>query len=96
MQALAQRLAKPARLSFKDWCRDPQMAAEVFAAVQQFGRKSGLMKAEIPSKILLCAEEWLPDSGLVTAALKLGRIKIQEFYQMDIDRLYGLADSKST
>ncbi|CAG2178123.1 unnamed protein product, partial [Oppiella nova] len=96
MQALAQRLAKPARLTFKDWCRDPQMAAEVFAAVQQFGRKSGLMKAEIPSKILLCAEEWLPDSGLVTAALKLRRIKIQEFYQMDIDRLYGLADSKST
>jgi long-chain acyl-CoA synthetase len=51
---------------------------------------------EIPSKIRLCCEEWLPDSGLVTAALKLRRKNIQDFYQMEINKMYGTQDSKST
>ena len=34
------------------------------------------------------AAPWLPDSGLVTAALKLKRKEIQRTYQQDIDRMY--------
>jgi len=96
IRLLAQKLGKRETTPFNDLCRDADVKREVRAAVQEFGRKSRLLKPEIPSKIMLCSEEWLPDSGLVTAALKLRRNKIQEFYQLDIDRLYAISDSKST
>jgi hypothetical protein len=35
-----------------------------------------------------------PDSGLVTAALKIKRKEIQDFYQREIDRMYGTSSSK--
>ena len=37
----------------------------------------------------LCREEWTPESGLTTAAMKLKRRPLQEFYQADINRMYG-------
>lgn len=43
---------------------------------------------EIPTKFKLCPEEWLPDTGLVTAALKIRRKQIHDFYKSDIDRMY--------
>lgn len=50
---------------------------------------------EIPLKLKLCSEDWLPDSGLVTAALKVRRKKIHAFYKRDLDRLYEAASSKN-
>lgn len=46
----------------------------------------------------LCHEDWQPDTGLVTAAYKIRRKKIQQFYQQDIDELYevSLRPSKSS
>ena len=37
----------------------------------------------------LCEEEWTPESGLTTAAMKLKRKPLQQFYQADINRMYG-------
>ena len=44
---------------------------------------------EIPSKIRLVSDEWMPDSGLVTAALKIRRKNIQDYYRTEIMSLYG-------
>ena len=41
-------------------------------------------------KVHLSLELWTPDSGLVTAAFKLKRRPLQEFYQGEIDRMYGV------
>lgn len=49
---------------------------------------------EIPLRLKLCPEDWLPDTGLVTAALKVRRKKIQAYYKRDLDRLYEAATSK--
>ncbi|KAH9376088.1 hypothetical protein HPB48_012291 [Haemaphysalis longicornis] len=46
-------------------------------------------KAELPRKIKLCSEMWMPDSGLVTVTMKIRRKPIESFYQKDIDALYG-------
>lgn len=47
-------------------------------------------------QIKLCTEEWVPDSGLVTAAFKIRRKQIQQFYQADIDDMYSpVGSSKS-
>jgi hypothetical protein len=34
------------------------------------------------------------ESGLTTAAMKLKRKPLQEFYQLDIDRMYGISNIK--
>ena len=59
--------------SLHELCRDPEVLNLVINEISKFGNHCGLHKTEIPSKVLLVADEWLPDSGLVTAALKLRR-----------------------
>lgn len=57
------------------------------------------MRTEIPTKVKLCAEEWQPENGLVTAAFKIRRKIIEEFYQNSIDEMYNPnvnGNSKST
>lgn len=58
-----------------------------------------LQKTEIPSKIKLCSEDWQPENGLVTAALKIRRKIIEQFYHNSIEEMYGHSSngtSKST
>ena len=66
-------------------CRDKEIIAAATEQVKSYGSKSGLLRYEIPLKIKLCPEPWTPDSGLVTAALKIRRRQIQDFYQKDIE-----------
>ena len=57
------------------------------------------MKTEIPAKVKLCSEDWQPENGLVTAALKIRRKMIEQFYQNSIEEMYGQnsnGTSKST
>jgi long-subunit acyl-CoA synthetase (AMP-forming) len=39
--------------------------------------------------VKLCSEEWTTSNALVTPALKIRRKNIQQFYESDIDRMYG-------
>ena len=55
----------------------------------RFGTKNGLEKFEVPKKIQLVYDEWTPDSGLVTAALKLKRKQVEETYRGEILSLYN-------
>lgn len=73
---------------------DPDVNVEVLKELQSHAKRSGLHKSEIPVKIKLVKEEWTPDSGLVTAALKIRRKPIKEFYQQYIDAMYGRNSSE--
>lgn len=87
-------------LTREQLCRDPAIVAAITKAIADHGRRAKLHKTEIPSKILVVSEEWSPDSGMVTAAMKIRRRNIEDHYKNDIDRLYGLKSngvhSKST
>lgn len=72
---------------------DDVIMEEVLKELQVHAKKSGLHKSEIPFKIKLVKEEWTPDSGLVTAALKIRRKPIKEYYQKCIDNMYGRVSS---
>ena len=87
LQALAAQLGK--KMSHAELCNDADINSEIMNAIKQHGIKAKLSKIEIPAKIKVCSEEWLPDTGLVTAAFKLRRKNIQSFYQKDINKLYG-------
>lgn len=74
--------------SYEEVCNDPGLVNEVLRILSLHGKKNGLEKFEIPTKIQLCPEVWMPDSGLVTAAFKLKRKAIQSAFQSSIDKMY--------
>merc|ERR1719192_312366 len=74
--------------SYEEICNDPDLVSEVLKILSLHGKKNGLEKFEIPTKIQLCPEVWMPDSGLVTAAFKLKRKAIQTTFQSSIDEMY--------
>lgn len=97
LQMLADKLGR-GHLTFEQLCNDPVVVNAAAEAIISYARKANLQKMEIPTKLKLCREDWQPDTGLVTAAYKIRRKKIQQFYQNDIDELYDISvrASKST
>lgn len=52
-------------------------------------KQARLDKFEIPAKIKLIPKPWTPESGLVTAALKIKREAIKKAYADDLAKLYA-------
>lgn len=96
LKQLAQTLNKEDR-PLSELCRDSDITRAVTQDIIAHAKRVGLNKMEIPTKIKLCSEDWLPDTGLVTAALKIRRKNIHDYYMTEIRNLYGVgAKSKST
>jgi long-chain acyl-CoA synthetase len=55
----------------------------------QEAKKARLEKFEIPAKIKLLSDPWTPETGLVTAALKIKRDIIRKTFQEELSKLYG-------
>ncbi|XP_039279984.1 long-chain-fatty-acid--CoA ligase 4 isoform X2 [Nilaparvata lugens] len=91
LQDLATKLGRDQNISFEKLCEDPAMEQSVLQQLQIHGKKCKLEKFEVPAAVKLCTEVWSPDMGLVTAAFKLKRKDIQERYQKDINRMYGVS-----
>lgn len=47
-----------------------------------------LQKFEVPQKIVLTDEVWMPDTGLVTDSLKLKRKPLTDHYQAAVHKMY--------
>lgn len=98
LKCLAKQLNKD-HLNFKELCHDQEITKEATKIIKEHARECRLMKTEIPQKIKLCSEEWLPETGLVTAAFKIRRKVIEQYYQQALNRMTGLegnGNSKST
>jgi len=85
--SLADELGK-SDLSFEEACQDPEIVKHVLTVLQKQAKAHNLLKYEIPAALFLVSDMWTPDTGLVTAAMKLRRRNIQEHYQKEIDHLY--------
>lgn len=46
-------------------------------------------KFELPAKVKLTTEPWVPESGLVTASFKVKREAIKKAYAQDLKALYA-------
>jgi len=88
LEGIAKRLGKT-DISFEEMCDDMDVTGAVLREVAAHGRVSRLEKFEVPGAVSLTTEEWGPESGLVTAAMKLKRRPLQERYEKDIARMYG-------
>ena len=56
--------------------------------IVQAAKAARLEKFEIPARIILLPEPWTPESGLVTAALKLKREQLKAKFKDDLNKLY--------
>jgi len=88
LEVMAEKLAISG-LSFEELCKNKDITGAVLKDLQTHGKRVGLQKFELPGAVTLVEEQWLPESGLVTAAFKLKRKPIQEHYQKDLKRMYG-------
>ncbi|CAG2101696.1 unnamed protein product [Medioppia subpectinata] len=86
-----QTLAKKSSLdafSFDQLCANLTIESAVLEAIRAYGLKNGLNKRELPAKVALFADEWTPDNGLLTAALKLKRSAIIAKYKTRVDHIF--------
>ena len=72
------------RTSLADLCANPKVQALVLKECNATGKKSGFKGIEMLQAVVLTADEWTPESGLVTAAQKLQRKKIAQKYDAEI------------
>lgn len=89
-QAL-EKWAQNSGISYKDieeLCHNDQAIKEVQQSLSKAAKAARLEKFEIPAKIVLLPEAWTPESGLVTAALKLKREQLKTKFKDDLNKLY--------
>lgn len=82
------KLAKMHKVPRTSAATDPRMVEFILKSIKETGLKNGLKKAEIPTKVCIVSDEWTPDNGLLTAALKLKRSLIKSKYEETIQELF--------
>ena len=65
-------------------CKNKNVQALLLKECNAAGKRSGFKSIEILQGVVLTPDEWTPQSGLVTAAQKLQRRKIEESFATEI------------
>ena len=86
---LAKKYNKEA-LEYGQICKDMDVTGSVLREIVNHSRKLKLEKFEIPGAVTIVPEAWSPDNGLLTSAMKIKRKAIQDLYQSEINRMYGV------
>ncbi|KAM7495299.1 hypothetical protein LguiB_029908 [Lonicera macranthoides] len=73
---------------FSDLCNNVAATSEVQQSLSKEAKAAKLDKFELPAKIKLLPDPWTPESGLVTAALKLKREQVKAKFKDELDKLY--------
>lgn len=76
--------AEDARTPLADLCASAKVKALVLRECNAAGKKSGFKGIEMLQAVVLTADEWTPESGLVTAAQKIQRKKIEQRFDAEI------------
>ncbi|EED82007.1 predicted protein [Postia placenta Mad-698-R] len=71
-----------------DLCKDDRVRELILKECNAIGKKNGFKQMELLQAVILTADEWTPESGLVTAAQKIQRRKIAERYAQEIKDTY--------
>jgi len=74
--------------NFEGLCQNKKAKDLILADLLTIGKAQKMKSFELPKDILLCPEEWTPQNGLLTAAMKLKRQPITEAFKKEISELY--------
>ncbi|GLT51411.1 hypothetical protein SLA2020_248240 [Shorea laevis] len=86
-----EKWAQQAGIKYKDFaelCSRAETIIKVQQSLSKVAKDAKLDKFEIPAKIMLLPDPWTPESGLVTAALKIKREQIKAKFKDELKRLY--------
>uniref|UniRef100_A0AAV2J205 long-chain-fatty-acid--CoA ligase n=1 Tax=Knipowitschia caucasica TaxID=637954 RepID=A0AAV2J205_KNICA len=87
LEALAEQYA--VRGSRAELCNSATMEELVLKVLTEAALAAQLERFEIPRKITLSPDPWMPETGLVTDAFKLKRNELRSHYKHAIERMYG-------
>lgn len=65
-------------------CASRDVAGIVLKSCNAGGKKNGFKTLELLQEVVLTADEWTPESGLVTAAQKVQRKKVADAFAKEI------------
>jgi long-chain acyl-CoA synthetase len=72
-------------MSLSDLCKEKKVKSMILEECNTLGKHSGLRAVELLFDVILTAEEWTAENGLLTAAQKLQRSKIANAFKDQID-----------
>ncbi|KAG6844299.1 hypothetical protein H0H87_008031 [Tephrocybe sp. NHM501043] len=72
-----------------DLCVDHKVRALIVEECNAVARNAGFRECEALAAVVLTPEEWTPESGLVTPAMKIQRARIGKFFEREIKSAYG-------
>jgi len=94
LRALAAQLGKQQpTLNREEICQDEDVRKHVLGQIVS-AAKGRLQNFEVPKNLRLISDQWTPEGGLLTSAMKLKRKQIQNKYQLHIDQMYKDIESK--
>ncbi|ORZ37735.1 hypothetical protein BCR44DRAFT_63250 [Catenaria anguillulae PL171] len=76
-------------MSMHEICEHRDVKAGVVRDLAKIAKSNGFVSAEYLKAVILDDEEWTPQSGLLTAAMKLQRRSIVKKHQQQIDATYA-------
>jgi long-chain acyl-CoA synthetase len=86
----AKSVAADATAQLSDLCGDKAVQDLVLKECNAIGKKNGFKPMEILEAVILTADEWTPESGLVTAAQKVQRSKVAKKFEKEIKVCFTL------
>lgn len=88
LSELASRLSK-SHLSHEEMCNDPDINDHVLKSIKRFSKELGFKIREIPVAIKLVPEEWSQENNLLTAAFKMKRKQVNDYYKGQIEAMFS-------
>ncbi|KAJ8586849.1 acetyl-CoA synthetase-like protein [Rhizopogon salebrosus TDB-379] len=85
----AKSVAADVTAQLSDLCGDKAVQDLVLKECNAIGKKNGFKPMEILEAVILTADEWTPESGLVTAAQKVQRSKVAKKFEKEIKAVYA-------
>jgi len=87
LDKVAEKLGKKGKTR-EDLCMDEEVLVEFRMVLVKHGTEQRLVKFEIPQAVFLVSEPWTPESGLITAAMKLKRKSLEAAFASEISNMY--------
>lgn len=73
------------------WAKSETVRTFILDQLLAVGKRNKLQRNEVLKDIVLTPEEWSPDNGLLTPAMKLARPVIAKRFSTEIEKSYGRA-----
>ncbi|WWC86170.1 uncharacterized protein L201_001043 [Kwoniella dendrophila CBS 6074] len=73
----------------KEWVSNLEIVSYLIGELRDEAKKGGLKGTELIKDVILTEEEWSPENGMLTPAMKLARKNISEKYEKEIAKAYG-------